>query len=122
MTYVRSLARLGGLAIVLVSVAMLVGCQAPDKLVYDNYTRIQTHLSTQADVTHSIGDPDHVLGERWMYERPEKHLNVFVDFDESGRVVRKQWIDALDETWEDSAERSSTKPPYERTAIETTNP
>jgi hypothetical protein len=110
------------LTLALAITAMLVGCQTADKLVYDNYARIQPHLSTESDVAQIIGHPSNKLGERWMYDRPDRHLHVFVDFDESGRVERKQWIDAAGETWEDSADTDATGSSNERTDIRTTNP
>jgi hypothetical protein len=102
--------------------AMLIGCHAPDKLVYDNYNRIQPCLSTEGDVTQLLGEPNHVLGERWMYERPEQHLHVFVDFGEDGRVERKQWIDAAADTWEDSDDSPGNQPAHERTDVNTRKP
>lgn len=116
----RSPLRLGvyGSTIGFGMLAMLVGCQAPDKLVHDRFARIQPHVSTQADVTAIIGEPDHTLGDQWMYERPDIHLNAIVDFDASGRVSRKQWIDALGEVWEDSADPTSGKPSYERVDVQ----
>jgi len=81
------------------------GCNAnPDRLVYDNYALIRPHVSTQEDVASLLGEPDQRLGDKWMYERPDKHLNAFVDFDERGRVTRKQWIDAMGNMWDDSAD------------------
>ena len=92
--------------------ALLTGCQGKkDKLVYENFTRVQERLSTQADVTLTLGEPDHVLGDRWMYERPDKHLFAYIDFDQGGRVARKQWIDARAPVWEDSHDPGATPKP-----------
>ncbi|MFQ5461653.1 MAG: hypothetical protein ACE5E5_03400 [Phycisphaerae bacterium] len=79
-----------------------VGCK--DLLVYQNFSYIREHASSQEDVTRLIGDPSARLGNKWMYDRPAKHLQVFIDFDESGRCCRKQWIDSLNNIWEDSDE------------------
>lgn len=77
-------------------------CRAPDRLTPDNYSRIAQLASTQSEVSALIGEPTNRLGERWLYERPQQHLFVFVDFDDQGRVVRKQWIDATTGQWEDT--------------------
>ncbi len=83
--------------------ALLTGCQADqDRLVHDNYMQIRQDLSTQAEVQRIMGEPDRRLARQWLYERPEKHLIVLVDFDETGLVTRKQWIDAAGEFWDDS--------------------
>jgi len=111
-----------GLALATASLAILVGCHAPDKLVYENYDRIQPNLSTEDDVTRLIGEPNHILGERWMYDRTDQHLHVFVDFDEGGRVARKQWIDAGGDSWEDSGDSPADKPAHERTDVNTRKP
>ena len=86
------------------SVALgLFGCaQNRDKLAYDNFTQIRTQVHSREDVEAILGEPDHRLDDRFMYERPDKHLHVFVEFDEKGRVTRTQWIDGLGETWHDS--------------------
>ena len=81
----------------------LAGCaQKRDRLAYDNFTQIRTQVHSRDDVEAILGEPDHRLDDRFMYERPDKHLHVFVEFDESGRVTRTQWIDGLGETWHDT--------------------
>lgn len=88
------------------------GC-APkqDRLAYDNFTQIRTQVHTRDDVEALLGEPDHRLGDRFMYERPDKHLHVFVEFDEQGRVARTQWIDGLGEAWRDTDDAKAHKPP-----------
>ena len=80
----------------------LVGCAAPDRLAHTNYDRIQKHGSSHGEVLELIGEPDNKLGDTWLYERPDKHLTVMIDFDKDGKVERKQWIDGLGESWEDT--------------------
>ena len=92
--------RWGQPGLVLVTAALLTGCG--DKLTHDNFSQIRQDVSTRPIVAGLIGEPDSELDNRWYYERPDKHLTVFVDFDESGYVSRKQWIDAMTATWEDS--------------------
>lgn len=85
-----------------VSVFGTAGCAAPDRLAHANYDRIQQHASSHAEVVELIGEPNNKLGEMWLYERPDKHLTVMIDFDQNGKVERKQWIDGLGESWHDS--------------------
>ena len=80
---------------------LTVGCK--DLLVYENFSQIRQNSSSQVEVARLIGEPDNLCGNQWLYERPGKHLFAFVDFDESGRVIRKQWIDGAGNFWEDSA-------------------
>ena len=81
----------------------LGACQsAPDRFVHENFTMIRPQHSTQADVVALIGEPSHRLGDLWMYERPEKHLFAKIEFDESGHVVARDWIDGAEGVWEDS--------------------
>ena len=78
------------------------GCAAPDRLAQANYDRIQQHASSHVEVVELIGEPNNKLGDMWLYERPDKHLTVMIDFDKSGKVERKQWIDGLGESWHDT--------------------
>lgn len=87
---------------------LLVGaCRStPDRLTYDNYSRITQRASTQSEVSALLGEPTNRLDAQWLYERPDQHLIVFVDFDHQGRVTRKQWIDGRSGTWDDMADPS----------------
>ncbi len=90
----------------------MAGCAAPDRLVKANYDQIQRSSSTKDDVTRLIGEPDNKLGDTWIYQRPDGHLTVMIDFEAKGTVERKQWIDGLGESWEDTkdAEKSKNQP------------
>lgn len=82
--------------------AVLSGCAAPDRLNRANFTQIQQNASTQTDVESLIGKPDSKLADMWIYQRPDDHLTVMIDFDAQGRVTRKQWVDGIDGAWDDS--------------------
>ena len=79
---------------------MLVGCQ--DNLTHKRFSQIHQNASTPTEVTALIGEPSHKLGDTWYYERPDKHLTVIIDFDKAGSVSRKQWVDAMSATWDDT--------------------
>jgi hypothetical protein len=97
------------------SVALgLAGCAAKrDKLAYDNFTQIRTGVHNRDDVEAILGEPDQRLDDRFLYQRPDKHLHVFVEFDDKGRVSRTQWIDAMDESnlWHDSDDAKPHRTP-----------
>lgn len=85
---------------------VLGGCAAPkDRLAYESYARMQPGAWTQSDVRDALGEPDHVLADIWLYERPEKHLVVKLEFGEDGQLERKEWIDATNDTWEDTKDQ-----------------
>ena len=81
------------------------GCAEKDRLVHENYAQIRAHASTMDDVEAALGPPTNKLDDRWIYERPDKHLVVIIEHDKSGRVTRTQWVDALGETWHDTDDK-----------------
>ena len=90
----------------------VLGCaQKQDRLAYDNFTQIKTKVHSREDVEAILGEPDHRLDDRFLYERPDKHLHVFVEFDDKGRVTRTQWIDGMGETWHDTDDAKPRKAP-----------
>lgn len=92
-----------GIGLTTLVVLGVVGCaQNQDRLAYDNFSQIRTQVHSREDVVAILGEPDQRFNDRFMYERPEKHLHVFVEFDDKGRVTRTQWIDGLGETWHDT--------------------
>lgn len=88
--------------------ATFCGCAQPDRVGRENYSQVRTGVHTADDVAAILGEPDSKLADMWIYQRPDRHLNVIIEFDAKGRVARTQWVDALGETWEDSDEK---KPP-----------
>ena len=84
------------------AISVLSGCSTPDRLVKANYTQIQQNTSTQADVEALIGKPNSKLADMWIYQRPDDHLTVMIDFDANGRVTRKQWVDGIQGAWDDT--------------------
>lgn len=92
-----------------IAVLWIGACRsAPDRLTYDNYARVTPYQSTQGEVSSSLGEPTSRLGQQWIYERPQQHLYVFIDFDDQGRVTRKQWVDAPSGKWDDTRESSTS--------------
>src|SRR5215212_7112701 len=87
----------------LIGVALTMpACSSPDCVNRANYTQIQQNVHTQADVEAILGEPDSKLADMWIYQRPDDHLTVMIDFDADGRVARKQWVDGVQGAWDDT--------------------
>lgn len=80
------------------------GCSSPDCVTRANYTQIQQNVHSHADVEAILGEPDSKLADMWIYQRPDDHLTVMIDFDADGRVTRKQWVDGVQGAWDDTNE------------------
>jgi hypothetical protein len=97
--------RIGSVLAVL-SAMLVAGCQSrPDAVMHRNFVQIRENASTRDEVSSLLGTPEHRIGDTWMYTRPERHLTVIIDFDANGAVIRKQWVDGENASWEDSAEK-----------------
>ena len=96
--------RLAVVMVALVGVVLFAGCSR-DKLTRDNFMLVRQNVSTRADVSELIGEPQERIDNRWLYERHKKGLIVLVEFDKKGKVERKQWIDADTAEWIDSGEK-----------------
>lgn len=92
-----------------ITASFLSGCAA-DKLVRENFSQIRPQVTNEQEVVKLIGEPDSKLQEYWVYQRPEKHLTAFVEFDDQGKVARTQWVDAMDPAWEDSKDSKMRSP------------
>ena len=90
---------------------VLTGCA--DKLTRSHYEMIVVDTSTKLDAEKTLGDPSYRLDDQWHYERVEKHLNVFIHFNDQAVVTRKQWITG--EGWEDTEEPPADRSHYEAT-------
>lgn len=86
---------------------LLGGCRSNprDMLIQRNFSQVHPSTTTRAEVSAMLGAPEHRIGDTWMYTRPERHLTVIIDFDDQGRVARKQWIDGESGRWNDSDDR-----------------
>jgi hypothetical protein len=105
-------------ALVLSAALVLSGC---DKLTRNHYEMIQQNVSNTDDVQRTIGDPNYRVDGQWHYDRVDKHLNVIIDFNEGGVVVRKQWIDANEGVWEDTEQPGETDS-HQKTTIRNLKP
>ncbi len=95
-------------------VALILSMTGCDSLTRDRFELINVQTSTNVDVRYTLGEPSNRQDGTWHYERPTRHLNVIIDFDNEGVVARKQWIEANTGEWLDSKE------PDKKTVRETT--
>lgn len=93
----------------------LIGC---DPLTHNRFELITVGTAAEIDVEKTIGKPNYKQADRWHYERPDRHLNVIIDFGPEGIVARKQWISAATGTWTDTEETGDTSS-RERTRVRT---
>ena len=93
----------------LLCLTVSTGC---DPLTRNRFDMMKVDVADEADVRATIGEPTLVLPGQWHFERPERHLNVLIDFNDQGVVSRKQWINTLSNEWFDS------QPPQEETTGE----
>ncbi|MHC4090643.1 MAG: hypothetical protein ACYSUQ_06610 [Planctomycetota bacterium] len=111
--------RIAAYAIVAVcGVVVLTGC---DKLTRSRFEMIQLDHAERFDVDKTIGPPDSKLPDYWLYERVDKHLNVFIHYNEQGKVWRKEWHDTLNDDHYDSTEPPEDASSYESTEIRRIN-
>lgn len=81
------------------------GCAAPDRVTAENYSTIRANSHSAADVEAILGPPDSKLVDMWVYQRPDQHVTVLIDFDGHGRVARKQWVDGKTGAWDDTNDK-----------------
>ena len=93
----------------------VMGCEE-DKLTRSRFDMITVSIDDTFDVEKMIGPPDDKVFEMWSYERVDKHLNVFIHFDEENVVARKEWHDTLNDVHFDTME-AGERPDYESTTI-----
>ena len=96
-------------------------CGCADKLTRERYEMIEVDVSSKVDVEYTLGEPTSRLSDQWHYERPDKHLNVFIHFNDQDVVARKQWIDATSPEWDDTDTPDPDRSSQESTTIRSIN-
>jgi hypothetical protein len=63
----------------------MVGCASSERQVsYVGFEQIRTQQTSRAEVVELFGEPDQKMGDGWwMYRRPEEHIHVIIEFDDS---------------------------------------
>ena len=100
---------------VVIAAGLMLLCGCADKLTRENYDLIAIDSWDRTSVEETLGEPTNQLDDRWHYERVDRHLNVFIHFDEMGIVERKQWMGETTGEWHDTY-----TPPEDQSQSETT--
>jgi hypothetical protein len=75
----------------------LVGCES--KFNHHRFEMIRVGVDERIDVREILGDPDGDMGDVWMYDDLDRHYSAQVFFDDDGRVLSKEWMDADTGEW-----------------------
>ncbi len=78
-------------------VIMLSGCAK--QFTRQRFDMIQAGVDMRSDVKQILGEPRANLEDQWYYEDPDEYHSAVIYFDEQGRVVGKEWIDAVTGEW-----------------------
>jgi hypothetical protein len=99
-------------ALVVVLAGLLAtGCAR--KFTYERYSMIQPGTDDREGVREVLGKPHTEAGDEWYYQDLDHHIHARIFFDESGRVVDKEWMDAKRGTWEGKHPAADEPPPGE---------
>jgi hypothetical protein len=76
----------------------LAGCES--KFNHRNFQMIQPGVDDRVDVRETLGNPDADMGDVWIYDDLDRHYSARIFFDDDGRVLNKEWMDAKTGAWE----------------------
>lgn len=79
------------------SLFLLLGCES--KFNRKNFQMIQVGGDDREDVLHILGKPASKMDGVWIYDDPG-NKTAAIYFDDDGRVVNKEWMDAGTGDWE----------------------
>ncbi len=68
------------------------GCA--EKLTYERFGMLSRGTSDKVDAEMTLGAPNTKLPDQWIWERPNKGLTAWIEFDADGRITSKRWVDA----------------------------
>ena len=88
----------------LLGVILFVALGCSENLVTRrHYDMIMEGTSTKLEVEKTLGDTYIDRGDEWQYEESDRHLAVFIYFNDRDVVERKEWIDAKTGEWDGAA-------------------
>ena len=96
-----------GIGLAALGLCFLTGCES--KFKRDRFDMIRIGMDTREDVRHLLGDPEGEMQNIWLYDDLDDHKSAQIFFDDDGRVLAKEWMDA--ETGEWSGDNPHTNPP-----------
>lgn len=84
--------------LLIVVAGLLAGCES--KFNRQNFALIRPGADDREDVRVLLGEPAARMDDVWMYEDLDRHHYAQVFFDDDGRVLNKEWMDATTGEWE----------------------
>ena len=80
------------------TVVFLAGCES--KFNRQNFAMIRPGMDDREDVREILGEPTADMDDVWLYDDLDRHIAAQIFFDENGRVLNKEWMDANTGEWE----------------------
>ena len=90
--------RVGCLMWLALSLVFLAGCES--KFNRQNFEMIRIGMDDREDVRQILGKHTANMGNVWMYDDLDHHRSAQIFFDDDGRVLNKEWMDAGTGEWE----------------------
>lgn len=78
-------------------VVLLAGCES--KLNRQNFEMIRVGVDEREDVRRILGEPDADMTDVWIYDDVDDYKTAQIFFDDDGRVLNKEWMDAETGEW-----------------------
>ncbi len=96
----------------LLAVVTFVALGCSENLVTrHHYDMIMEGTSTKIEVEKTLGDTYLKRGgNEWEYDESDRHLTVYIHFDNKGVVERKEWIDGRTGEWDGAAPGINEEP------------
>lgn len=99
------------LTLITLALVACAGTGCASKFNRENFNMIRVGMDAREDVREILGEPRREMGDVWLYDDTDKHLNAQIFFDDSGRVVSKEWMNAETAEWDGRS--PYTDPPAE---------
>ena len=109
--------RLPALLALFAGIMLLTGCGS--KFNRENFNMVRIGTDDREDVRHMLGSPDADFGDVWMYDDADGYKTAQIYFDEDGRVLNKEWMDARSGEWSGENPRADKPPKGEMRESET---
>ncbi len=101
--------RLIALLAALVAATALAGCHS--KFTRDRFEMITPGVDDREDVRAILGRPEAELYQQWFYDDLDHHKSAVIHFDEDGKVLGKEWMDANTGEWDGRNPNAAPPPP-----------
>jgi outer membrane protein assembly factor BamE (lipoprotein component of BamABCDE complex) len=76
----------------------------------ERFESIKAGADDREDVRQILGKPTAVADDVWYYEDLDRHLHAQIFFDDDGRVLSKEWMNAGTGEWEGQSPEADEPP------------